>query len=126
MTSPSADLSRWRSETILKSDHFSTVERGFWRGDNAEVEAVLRRFDHVPSWVRPIAYHFGKREVSALARLKGIAGPRLLAHGEGFLVRSWIDGLPMHLARPAGDREYFRAARRMLSRRDDGVDAVEP
>jgi hypothetical protein len=111
----SADLSRWRPEAVLKSDHFSTVERGFWRADGSEVEAVLRRFDHVPLWVRPIAYHFGKREVSALDRLKGIAGPRLLARGDGFLVRSWIDGLPMHIARPAGDREYFRAARRMLS-----------
>ena len=111
---PLENLDRWRPEAVLKSDHFSTVERGFWLLDGSEAEAVLRRFDQVPLWVRPIAYHFGKREVSALDRLAGLAGPTLLAHGNGFLVRSWIDGLPMHLAKPAGDREYFRAAKRML------------
>jgi hypothetical protein len=110
----SENLSRWRPVAVLKSDHFSTVERGFWRTDDGEVEAVLRRFDGVPWWVRPIAYHFGRREADALARLRGVAGPRLLAQGNGFLVRSWIDGLPMHLSRPSGEREYFRAAKRML------------
>lgn len=109
-----ASRSRWRPVTVLKSDHFSTVERGFWREDGGEVEAVLRRFDEVPRWVRPVAYHFGRREARALDRLKGSAGPRLLAHGDGFLVRSWIDGLPMHLARPEGQTEYFRKAKAML------------
>jgi hypothetical protein len=111
----SNDLTRWRSATVLKSDHFSTVERGFWREYGTEVEAVLRRFDNVPWWIRPIAYHFGRREARALERLNGIAGPRLLAYGDGYLVRSWIDGLPMHLAKPQGDVAYFRAARRMMS-----------
>lgn len=117
MNSPSSstnDRSRWRSATVLKSDHFSTVERGFWREDAGEVEAVFRRYDNVPWWVRPVAYHFGRREVRALDRLKGIAGPRLLAYGEGFLVRSWIDGLPMHIARPEGRGEYFRRAKALL------------
>ena len=109
-----ADRSRWRSVAVLKSDHFSTVERGFWREDAGEVEAVLRRFDNVPWWIRPVAYHFGRREARALERLKGTAGPRLLAFGNGFLVRSWIDGLPMHVARPAGDEGFFRAAKRMM------------
>jgi len=109
-----SDLSRWRVSAVLKSDHFSTVYRGFWRDDGQEAEAVLRRFDNVSHWVRPIAYHFGRREVRALARLHGIAGPRLLAHGNGFLVRSWIDGLPMHIAQPTGDAAYFRAAKRMM------------
>jgi hypothetical protein len=109
-----ADRSRWRPLTILKADHFSTVERGFWREDTGEVEAVLRRYDNVPWWIRPIAYHFGRREARALERLKGVAGPRLLAFGDGFLVRSWIDGLPMHVARPEGDVEFFRSAKRMM------------
>jgi hypothetical protein len=108
------ELARWRPTAVLKSDHFSTVERGYWNEDGIEVEAVLRRFDGVPWWVRPIAYHFGRREVRALERLKGRAGPRLFASGDGFLVRAWIDGLPMHLARPEGDAGYFRAAKRML------------
>ena len=109
-----ADRSRWRSVAVLKSDHFSTVERGFWREDGGEVEAVLRRYDNVPWWIRPVAYHFGRREARALERLKGTAGPRLLAFGDGFLVRSWIDGLPMHVAQPAGETDFFRAAKRMM------------
>ena len=36
------ELSRFRPAAVLKSDHFSTVERGFWRADKGEVEAVLR------------------------------------------------------------------------------------
>ena len=108
------DLSRFRPAAVLKSDHFSTVERGFWRTDEGEVEAVVRRFDAVPWWLRAIAFHFGRREAQALARLAGLAGPRLIAQGKGFLVRSWIDGLPMHLARPTGDLGYFRAAKKML------------
>jgi hypothetical protein len=111
---PQPDRSRWRASAVLKSDHFSVVERGFWRTDNGEVEGVLRRFDSVPWWVRPVAYHFGRRETRALGRLNGIAGPRLLASGDGFLVRAWIDGLPMHIAKPEGDRGYFRAAKRMM------------
>jgi hypothetical protein len=46
------DLSRFRPAAVLKSDHFSTVERGFWRTDKGEVEAVRRRFDEVPWWLR--------------------------------------------------------------------------
>jgi hypothetical protein len=108
------ELSRWRPTAVLKSDHFSTVERGFWNESGVEAEAVLRRFDSVPWWARSLAYHFGRREVRALERLKGRAGPRLFASGRGYLVRAWIDGLPMHLARPVGDANYFRAAKRML------------
>ena len=108
------ELSRFRPAAVLKSDHFSTVERGFWRTEKGEIEAVLRRFDEVPWWLRSLAYHFGRREAQALARLEGRAGPLLVAEGKGFLVRSWIDGLPMHLARPMGDHGYFRAAKEML------------
>lgn len=108
------DRSRWRPVAVLKSDHFSTVERGFWHGEEGDVEGVLRRFDTAPWWVRPIAYHFGRREARALARLNGIAGPRLLASGNGFLVRAWIEGLPMHIAKPEGDIAYFQAAKRMI------------
>lgn len=108
------DLSQWRSHAVLKSDHFSTVERGYWRENAVEVPAVLRRFDSVPWWIRPIAHHFGRREARALERLGGTAGPRLLAQGAGYLVRSWIDGVPLHIAKPHGDARFFRQAKRMM------------
>lgn len=109
-------LKNWRSVAVLKSDHFSTVERGFWRTEKGEVEAVLRTFDKVPLWVRPVAYHFGRREVNSLNKLNGLAGPRLLAYGPGFLVRSWIDGLPLHMAKPEGENRFFAEAKRMMFR----------
>ena len=34
--------------------------------------------------------------------------------GKRVLVRRWIDGVPLHIARPLGDRAYFRSARRRL------------
>lgn len=109
-------LMNWRSVAVLKSDHFSTVERGYWRTSSGEEEAVLRRFDNVPLWIRPIAYHFGRREVNSLQRLDGLAGPRLLAYGPGFLVRSWIDGLPLHMAKPEGENKFFAEAKKMMFR----------
>ncbi|MGY4488242.1 hypothetical protein ACVWWR_007433 [Bradyrhizobium sp. LM3.2] len=33
---------RWTEGVLLKRDVFSTVERGRFRGDNSEVDAVLR------------------------------------------------------------------------------------
>ena len=108
-------LDRFRSVAVLKSDHFSTIERGFWRGDAGEVEAVLRRIDHVPWWTRPVARSFLKREARALARIGGAGiGPKLLASAPEFLVRAWVPGLPMHLARPENDAAYFREAKRRL------------
>ncbi len=105
----------FRSAAVLKSDHFSTIERGFWRGEAGEVEAVLRRIDRVPWWTRLIARHFLMREARALARIGGAGiGPKLLANAPDFLVRAWIPGLPMHLARPENDVAYFREAKRRL------------
>jgi hypothetical protein len=110
-----ASLDRFRTVAILKSDHFSSVTRGFWRTQMGEVEAVLRKFDDVPWWTRPIARFFAKNEIRALERLGNSAvGPVLLARGDGFLVRSWIEALPMHLAAPKGDVEFFKRAKKVL------------
>jgi hypothetical protein len=53
---------RWRPNTVLKRDVFSTVERGHFRTDAGEVEATLRRIDQTPWWSRPIARHLFNRE----------------------------------------------------------------
>ena len=39
---------RWTEGVLLKRDVFSTVERGRFRDDAGEVDAVLRRLDQVP------------------------------------------------------------------------------
>ena len=114
-TIPAELAGRWRSNVVLKRDVFSTVERGFFATDAGEVEAVLRRIDITPWWTFAIARHFLRREARSLAvagKLK-IAPPLLFA-GRRVLVRGWIEGLPLQLARPKGDRDYFRSAKRAL------------
>lgn len=41
---------RWSEGVLLKRDVFSTVERGRFKSDAGEVDAVLRRLDEVPWW----------------------------------------------------------------------------
>jgi hypothetical protein len=112
---PNELAGRWHSGTVLKRDVFSTIERGRFRGDDSEVDAVLRRLDEVPWWSRIVAYELFRRERKALAvaGALGIAPPLLLA-GRRVLVRGWIDGVPLHIAKPHGDAAYFRSAKRAL------------
>ena len=106
---------RWSSGVVLKRDVFSTIERGRFRTDAGEVDAVLRRLDGVPWWSRPLAYVLFWRERRALtvAGTLGIAPPLLFA-GRHALVRGWIDGVPLHIAKPHGDARYFRSAKAAL------------
>jgi predicted Ser/Thr protein kinase len=106
---------RWRSGVVLKRDVFSTIERGRFRTDDGEVDAVLRRLDEVPWWSRIVAYALFRRERRALeiAGRLGIAPPLLFA-GRHALVRGWIDGVPLHIAKPYGDAAYFRSAKAAL------------
>jgi hypothetical protein len=106
---------RWHSGTILKRDVFSTIERGRFRTDNGDIDAVLRRLDEVPWWSRPLAYELFRREKKALARAKLLnVAPSLLFAGRRALVRGWIDGVPLHIAKPHGDAGYFRSAKAVL------------
>ena len=53
----------------------------------------------------------------ALALAKDLrVGPELLWAGRQALVRGFIDGVALHLAKPYGDAAYFRSARRALHR----------
>jgi len=105
----------WRGDVVLKRDTFSTIERGHFRTDAGEVDAVLRRLDEVPRWNRALAALLFRRERRALARIGrlGIAPPLLFA-GRDFLVRGWIDGVPLHIAKPQGDAAFFRSAKAAL------------
>ena len=112
---PAELAGRWRRSVVLKRDVFSIVERGTYSGPDGDIDAVVRRIDEVPWWTRALARLFLRREARALALIGplGIA-PRLLFSGERVLVRSFIDGVPLHIARPVGDRAYFRSARAAL------------
>src|SRR3954469_9851300 len=119
MTLPKDDAAtlsaRWTEGVLLKRDVFSTVERGRFRDDAGEVDAVLRRLDHVPVWSYPLARHLFGRERRALTLARDLdVGPKLLWAGRQALVRGFIDGVALHLAKPHGDLAYFRSAKLAL------------
>jgi AMP-binding enzyme C-terminal domain len=114
-TFPAEIAGRFRNHVVLKRDVFSTVERGFFTDGDQEIESVLRRIDLVPWWTFGIARHFLHREARALAIAgKLTVAPVLIYEGRRTLVRSWIEALPLHIARPAGDLAYFRSAKKAL------------
>src|SRR4029079_12716543 len=91
---------RWRSDVVLKCDVFSTVERGRFQTPAGDVPAVLRRIDEVPWWSRPVARLLFAREGGGLRRATPLhIAPPLLFSGRQELVRGWIDGVAMHIAR---------------------------
>jgi hypothetical protein len=117
MKRPSEISDRWQSDVVLKRDVFSTVERGHFRTAGHAVEAVLRRIDEVPWWSRPVAQHLFKRESRALGRAAPLKiAPALLFSGRQELVRGWIDGVALHIAKPQGDHAYFRSAKAVMRR----------
>ncbi|MCA6114009.1 serine/threonine protein kinase [Bradyrhizobium sp. WSM 1738] len=106
---------RWIEGVLLKRDVFSTVERGRFRDESGEVDAVLRRLDQVPIWSYPLARHLFARERRALALARELnVGPKLLWAGRRALVRGFVDGVALHLAKPHGDIAYFRSAKLAL------------
>ena len=106
---------RWQTAVVLKRDVFSTVERGTFRSEGGDVPGVLRRLDEVPWWSRPLARHLFNRERRALASAAplGIA-PSLIYADDRKLVRGYIPGSALKIARPFGDHAYFRSARAAL------------
>jgi predicted Ser/Thr protein kinase len=109
--------SNWTEGVLLKRDVFSTVERGRFRTPDGEVDAVLRRLDQVPWWSYPLARHLFQRERRALALARELhVGPDLLWAGDKALVRGFIDGVALHLAKPADDVAYFKSAKQALLR----------
>ena len=112
---PSELAGRWSSGVVLKRDVFSTIERGRFRTEAGEIEAVVRRLDGVPWWSRGLAYilFWRERRALAIAGPLGVAPPLLFA-GRRVLVRGWIEGVPLHIAKPHGDTGYFRSAKAAL------------
>lgn len=103
-------------DTVLKRDTFSTIERGLWRDAAGNAfPAVRRNYADVKWWVKPIARHFARREARALRRAEGSGHTvPVYALEEGFLVRGFVDGLPLQIAKPRGDRAFFVSARKGL------------
>lgn len=99
----------------LKTDLFGRVE--LCHAPGREDDLVVRRdTTRARRWTRPLAVRLARREARALSALEGVTGvPELRSWQGGVLVRSWIEGEPMQLARPA-DAAYYRRARRLIRR----------
>lgn len=111
-----ADPTRFAVDTVLKRDVFSTVERGTWTDASGQTwPAVRRRWNEVSPWFALLAARLAAFEANALRHVTatGVTTP-LLAVGERFLVRGWIEGVPLQIARPFGDSHYFHSARAAL------------
>lgn len=97
---------------LLKSDQFGRV---VLLPDPAR-PVVFRDARPAAPWARWLARKLLANEAAALLALDGMQGvPVLLEGGRDSLRRSWIDGRPMHEARPA-DPQYFMRAARLLRR----------
>jgi predicted Ser/Thr protein kinase len=121
MSLPKSDAAilsaQWTEGVLLKRDVFSSVERGRFRDTNGEVDAILRRIDQVPWWSFLPARHLFQRERHALAVVRDLnVAPPLLWAGRQALVRGFIDGVALHLVKPAGNVAYFRSAKQALRR----------
>lgn len=101
------------TDTILKTDEFSETQKGHIAG--APDRPLIRRvLTGLPWWARPIAQSLARREVAALAAARGIEGvPQLISADREAIVRTWSEGVPLNLARPA-DRAFYRDGARIL------------
>jgi RIO-like serine/threonine protein kinase len=103
-------LEEMKGEKTLKRDLFGKVTLK----SSAAGTVIVRDVTAAAWWTRWIARLLLNREARALAALDGIAGvPALLRHERNFLVRSYIDGEPLHQAKP-DDVAWFKAAARQL------------
>ncbi|KAB0681935.1 serine/threonine protein kinase [Aureimonas leprariae] len=101
---------------VLKRDVFSEISVGAL-ADRPEASVTYRRVAHSAAWSRPLAWVLARREIAALVALDGIENtPRLLGVDRTGLYRSWIEGAPLHVAKPFGDEAYFRDAKALLRR----------
>ena len=97
---------------ILKRDLFGEVALKTANGDRL----VTRNAAASRWWTRWIARYLLRREARALAALEGVAGvPALIRQDRDTLVRSYLEGEPLHVAKPQ-DAVWFKHAARLLRR----------
>jgi hypothetical protein len=100
-------------DTIFKRDIFSETVTGHF-ADAPETKVVRRIVSAAPWWAKPLAWALARREIRALKAVKGIKGaPEIFSTDRDGLYRSWTDGAPLHLSRPA-HAAFYQDARRIL------------
>ncbi|MCL7996912.1 serine/threonine protein kinase [Brucella sp. 21LCYQ03] len=98
---------------VFKRDVFSETRAGYFAGD-PETRIIRRVVSAAPWWSKPLAWILARREIRGLKTVRGIEGvPQLLYTDKDGLYRSWTEGTPLHLARPA-QLKWYRTAHRIL------------
>jgi predicted Ser/Thr protein kinase len=73
-----------------------------------------RDISRAPAWSRPVWRWLARREVAVLRALAGVPGVPTVVTGDQLqLLRTWLPGSPMQIARPR-DPAYFRNALHLL------------
>ena len=99
-------------EKILKRDLFGEVRVRTVAGESV----IVRDTGKARWWLRWLARRLMAREARALAALEGIVGVPAIRRYEGdTLEREYLDGLPLHQAKPT-DATWFADAGRLLRR----------
>ena len=99
-------------EKTLKRDLFGEVMLQTRDGE----PVIVRDTSSARWWLRWLARLLLRREARSLAVLEGLDGvPELIQEDRDTLVRSYIDGLQLHRAKPS-DPAWFTSASRLLRR----------
>ncbi len=100
------------NERRLKKDLFGEVVLK----SSKDGPVIVRDAGKARWWLRPIARNLLRREATALAALIDIDGvPQVIDIQRDCLIRSYLSGAPMHVAKPR-EAEWFVAAFRLLRR----------
>jgi RIO-like serine/threonine protein kinase len=103
------------SDRLLKQDLFGRVELVVLDDGRGSV-AVRRDTRRARWWTRPLARWLAAREARALSRLAGFPDvPQLISWRDGILLRTWLEGQPMQVARPR-NAEFFDRASALVRR----------
>ncbi|MDH3431671.1 MAG: serine/threonine protein kinase [Gammaproteobacteria bacterium] len=95
---------------LLKKDMFGEIRRISAGGE----QHIVRDSGGASRWVRWLARRLLRGEASALAALADLDGtPELLQIERSRLIRSYLRGAPMQVAKPH-EPAYFKAAARLL------------
>ena len=99
-------------EKILKRDLFGEVTLEYVDGE----PQITRNAATARWWTRWLARYLLQREARALAALDGVDGVPALVHlDRDLLVRTYMDGEPLYIAKPT-DTEWFSRAAELLRR----------
>ncbi|NMG41374.1 phosphotransferase [Chelativorans sp. ZYF759] len=106
-------MSEFVTRLVLKRDLFSETRKGHLA--SAPDRPMIRRdVSAAPAWSRPLGWLLARREIATMRALDGVPGtPHLVSVDADGLLRTWTEGAPLHLARPA-DRAWYADAFRLL------------